>query len=253
MIKTLIIDDEHNASEFLEKLLKRYFPNKFHICKTCESVDEAVEAIEEFQPNLVFLDIQMPNKNGFELFKEIKEINFEVIFTTAHSEFAIEAIKRSALDYLLKPINYIDLLGAVTRFEEKSKKQVQQNQLSILIENMDAGDSAHKKIAIATETGFEFLKFNSIIYLEAQSNYTKFYLTDNSNIITAKTLKHFEEILPEDLFFRIHKTYLVNMNFIKRFSKVDEFTVELITGQKLPVSHRKKDEFISKITEKVNS
>lgn len=253
MIKTLIIDDEHNASEFLEKLLKRYFPNKFHICKTCESVDEAVEAIEEFQPNLVFLDIQMPNKNGFELFKEIKEINFEVIFTTAHSEFAIEAIKRSALDYLLKPINYIDLLGAITRFDEKSKKHIQQNQLSILIENMDAGDSAHKKIAIATETGFEFLKFNSIIYLEAQSNYTKFYLTDNSNIITAKTLKYFEEILPEDLFFRIHKTYLVNMNFIKRFSKVDEFTVELITGQKLPVSHRKKDEFISKITEKVNS
>lgn len=253
MIKTLIIDDEHNAGEFLEKLLKRYFPNKFHICKTCESVDEAVEAIEEFQPNLVFLDIQMPNKNGFELFKEIKEINFEVIFTTAHSEFAIEAIKRSALDYLLKPINYIDLLGAVTRFDEKSKKHIQQNQLSILIENMDAGDSAHKKIAIATETGFEFLKFNSIIYLEAQSNYTKFYLNDNSNIITAKTLKHFEEILPEDLFFRIHKTYLVNMNFIKRFSKVDEFTVELITGQKLPVSHRKKDEFISKITEKVNS
>lgn len=253
MIKTLIIDDEHNAGEFLEKLLKRYFPNKFHICKTCESVDEAVEAIEEFQPNLVFLDIQMPNKNGFELFKEIKEINFEVIFTTAHSEFAIEAIKRSALDYLLKPINYIDLLGAVTRFDEKSKKHIQQNQLSILIENMDAGDSAHKKIAIATETGFEFLKFNSIIYLEAQSNYTKFYLTDNSSIITAKTLKHFEEILPEDIFFRIHKTYLVNMNFIKRFSKVDEFTVELITGQKLPVSHRKKDEFISKITEKVNS
>lgn len=253
MIKTLIIDDEYNASEFLEKLLKRYFPNKFHICKTCESVDEAVEAIEEFQPYLVFLDIQMPNKNGFELFKEIKEINFEVIFTTAHSEFAIEAIKRSALDYLLKPINYIDLLGAITRFDEKSKKHIQQNQLSILIENMDAGDSAHKKIAIATETGFEFLKFNSIIYLEAQSNYTKFYLTDNSNIITAKTLKHFEEILPEDLFFRIHKTYLVNMNFIKRFSKVDEFTVELITGQKLPVSHRKKDEFISKITEKVNS
>lgn len=253
MIKTLIIDNEHNASEFLEKLLKRYFPNKFHFCKTCESVDEAVEAIEEFQPNLVFLDIQMPNKNGFELFKEIKEINFEVIFTTAHSEFAIEAIKRNALDYLLKPINYIDLLGAVTRFDEKSKKHIQQNQLSILIENMDAGDSAHKKIAIATETGFEFLKFNSIIYLEAQSNYTKFYLTDNSNIITAKTLKHFEEILPEDLFFRIHKTYLVNMNFIKRFSKVDGFTVELITGQKLPVSHRKKDEFISKMTEKVNS
>jgi two-component system LytT family response regulator len=253
MIKTIIIDDEYNAREFLEKLLLRYFPNKFLILAKCESVDDAVLAIGKFNPELVFLDVQMPNKNGFELFKELKEINFEVIFTTAHSEFAIEAIKRSALDYILKPINYIDLLGAVTRYEEKSKKYIQQNQLNILIENMDAGESAHKKIAIPTETGFEFLKFNTLIYLEAQSNYTKFCLTDNSSIITSKTLKHFEEILPEDLFFRIHKTYLVNMNFIKRFSKVDEFTVELITGQKLPVSHRKKDEFISKITEKANS
>lgn len=253
MIKTIIVDDEYNAREFLEKLLLRSFPEKFLIVSKSESVDEAINEIDKYQPDLVFLDIQMPNKNGFELFKEIKEINFEVIFTTAHSEFAIEAIKRSALDYLLKPINYIDLLGAVNRFEEKAKKQIQQNQLNILIENIDSGESAHKKIAIATEYGFEFLKFNSIIYLEAQSNYTKFYLTNNSTIITSKTLKHFEEILPIDLFFRIHKTYLVNMNFIKRFSKIDEFLIVLITGQKLPVSHRKKDEFITKITEKANS
>ena len=166
MIKTVIIDDEYKASEFLEKMLKRYFPNKFHICKTCENIDDAVIAIEEHQPDLIFLDIQMPNKNGFELFKEIKEINFEVIFTTAHSEYAIDAIKRSALDYLLKPINYIDLLGAVNRFEQKNKKENQETQLSILIENIDSGDTSHKKIAIATETGFEFVKFNTIIYLD---------------------------------------------------------------------------------------
>lgn len=253
MIKTVIIDDEYNASEFLEKMLKRYFPNKFHICKTCESIDDAVKAIEEHQPELVFLDIQMPNKNGFELFKEIKEINFEVIFTTAHSEYAIDAIKRSALDYLLKPINYIDLLGAVNRFEQKNKKENQETQLNILIENIDSGDTAHKKIAIATETGFEFVKFNTIIYLEAQNNYTKFYLTNGTSITTSKTLKHFEEILPSELFFRIHKSYLVNMNFVKRFTKGDEQFVELITGQKLPVSIRKKDEFISVITKKTNA
>lgn len=121
MIKTIIIDDEYNAREFLEKLLLRYFPNKFLILAKCESVDDAILAIEKFNPEIVFLDVQMPNKNGFELFKDLKEINFEVIFTTAHSEFAIEAIKRSALDYILKPINYIDLLGAVTRYEENPK------------------------------------------------------------------------------------------------------------------------------------
>lgn len=252
MIKTIIIDDEHNASEFLEKMLKRYFPNKFHICKTCDNIDDSVKAIEMYQPDLVFLDIQMPNKNGFELFKEIKDINFEVIFTTAHSQYAIEAIKRSALDYLLKPINYIDLLGAINRYEQKNNKDRQEKRLDLLIENIDSGETAHKKIAIATDTGFEFVKFNTIIYLEAQSNYTKFYLTSNSIITTSKTLKYFEEVLPVDLFFRVHKTYLVNMNFIKRFIKGDEQLIELITGQKLPVSIRKKDEFINAITKKGN-
>jgi two-component system LytT family response regulator len=190
----------------------------------------------------------MPNKNGFELFKEVKEINFEVIFTTAHSEYAIEAIKRSALDYLLKPINYIDLLGAVTRFENKSKKESQQKQFNVLLENIDTGDVAHKKLAISTEIGIEFVKFNSIVYLEAQNNYTKINLLDGTTIIASKTLKSFDELLPSELFFRIHKSYLINMNFVKRFFKIDDFLVELTTGEKLPISYRKKNDFISAIT-----
>lgn len=248
MIKTIIIDDENNASELLEKMLHRYFPNKFYVCSLCESIDAAKIAIETYQPDLVFLDIQMPNKNGFELFKEIKEINFEVIFTTAHSEFAIEAIKRSALDYLLKPINYIDLLGAVTRYENKSKKESQQKQFNVLLENIDTGDVAHKKMAISTDTGIEFVKYNSIVFLEAQNNYTKINLIDGTSIIASKTLKYFEELLPSELFFRIHKTYLVNMNSVKRFFKIDEFLVELTTGAKLPISLRKKNDFITAIT-----
>ncbi|MEY3199534.1 MAG: hypothetical protein RJA13_1492 [Bacteroidota bacterium] len=248
MIKTIIIDDEYNASAFLEKMLHRYFPNKFYVCGLCESIDEAKIAIETSQPDLVFLDIQMPNKNGFELFKEIKEINFEVIFTTAHSEYAIEAIKRSALDYILKPINYIDLLGAVNRYENKSKKESQQKQFNVLLENIDTGDVAHKKMAISTDTGIEFVKYNSIIFLEAQNNYTKINLIDGTSIIASKTLKYFEELLPSELFFRIHKTYLVNMNFVKRFFKIDDFLVELTTGAKLPISLRKKNDFITAIT-----
>jgi len=248
MIKTIIVDDENNASEFLEKMLKRYFPNKFYVCGLCETVDDAILAIETYQPDLVFLDVQMPNKNGFELFKEIKNINFEVIFTTAHSEYAIEAIKRSALDYLLKPINYIDLLGAVTRYENKSKKESQQKQFNVLLENIDKGDVAHKKIAISTETGIEFVKYNSIIYLEAQNNYTRINLIDGTSIIASKTLKSFEELLPCKLFFRIHKTYLINMNFVKRFFKIDDYLVELNTGAKLPISYRKKNDFIVAIT-----
>ena len=119
MIKTIIVDDEFNAREFLEKLLHRSFPNRFLVLTKCESVDEAVIAIEKFNPELIFLDVQMPEKNGFELFKEIKSINFEVIFTTAHSEFAIDAIKCSALDYLLKPIAAIDLIDTIKKYDSK--------------------------------------------------------------------------------------------------------------------------------------
>jgi two-component system LytT family response regulator len=248
MIKTVIIDDENNAREFLEKMLHRYFPNRFFICRLCESIDDALLAIEEYQPDLVFLDIQMPNKNGFELFKEVKEINFEIIFTTAHSEYAIEAIRRSALDYLLKPINYIDLLGAVTRYENKSKKEFQQKQFNVLIENIGAGEVVHKKMAISTDTGIEFVKFNSIVFLEAQNNYTKINLVNGTSIIASKTLKHFDELLPPQLYFRIHKSYLINLNFVKRYYKIDDYLIELATGEKLPLSYRKKNEFIRTIT-----
>jgi two-component system LytT family response regulator len=152
------------------------------------------------------------------------------------------------LDYLLKPINYIDLLGAVTRFENKSKKESQQKQFNVLLENIDTGEVAHKKLAISTETGIEFVKFNSIVYLEAQNNYTKINMLDGSSIIASKTLKSFDELLPRELFFRIHKSYLINMNFVKRFFKIDDFLVELTTGEKLPISYRKKNDFISAIT-----
>jgi two-component system LytT family response regulator len=250
MIKTIIIDDEYNASAFLEKMLNRYFPNKFYVCSLCESIDDGVLAINKYEPELVFLDIQMPNKNGFELFKEIKEINFEVIFTTAHAEYAIEAIKRSALDYILKPINYIDLLGAVNRFENKIQKENQQKHYSVLLENIDSGETAHKKIGLVTETGIEFVKFNAIVFLEAHSNYSKIYFINGTSLIVSKTLKSFEELLPTELFFRVHKTYLVNMNFIKRFTKTDDFLIELTTGEKIPVSIRKKESFLHAITKK---
>jgi two-component system LytT family response regulator len=253
VIKTIIIDDDLNSSETLEKMLIRYFPNKFIILKICSSIDEAVEQIPLLKPELVFLDVQMPVKNGFTLFKELKEIEFEVIFTTAHAEYAIEAIKCSALDYLLKPINYLDLLDAVKRFENKTYKNQLLQRIELLVHNTDSGEAVFRKIAISTETGYEFVKLNKIIYLEAQNNYTKFYLSDQQTILASKTLKHFESLLPSDLFFRIHKSYLVNLNLINRYAKGDDQCVELITGQRLPVSFRKKDEFLHAIIQKPTS
>ena len=250
MIKTIIVDDEYNAREFLEKLLLRYFPDKFLILAKCESVDEAVLAIEKFNPEIVFLDVQMPNKNGFELFKEVKDILFEVIFTTAHSEFAIDAIKCSALDYLLKPINYIDLLETVKKFDSKLHKASQQDKLMLLIENLDIGNTEFKKIAFPTETGFELLKINAILYCEADSNYCKIVCLNGKKITISKTLKYVEELLPTTIFHRIHKSYLVNLNYVTRFNKSNELLVELTNGETLPVAIRQKEDFINAILQK---
>jgi two-component system LytT family response regulator len=251
MIKTIIVDDEYNAREFLEKLLNKSFPDKFLILAKCESVDDALKDIENYQPDLVFLDIQMPNKNGFELLKLVKSINFEVIFTTAHAEFAIDAIKASALDYLLKPINYIDLLESVKKFDSKTNKAFQQEKLRLLLENIDNGVKEFHKIAFPTETGFELIKTSSILYCEADSNYCHIKCIDGKKITLSKTLKYIEEMLPDTVFNRIHKSYLVNLNYVNRFHKNDDFFVELSNGEKIPVSVRKKENFINAITKKI--
>jgi two-component system LytT family response regulator len=250
MIKTIIVDDEYNAREFLEKLLTRYFPDKFLILDKCESVDEAIVSIEKFNPELVFLDVQMPNKNGFQLFKELNKVQFEVIFTTAHSEFAIDAIKCSALDYLLKPINYIDLLETIKKYDKKQNRASQEEKLKLLLENVDTGGSEFNRIALPTENGFELLKTNAILYCEADSNYCKIVCLDGRNIILSKTLKYIEELLPSSIFQRIHKSYLVNLNYVNRFSKANELLVELANGESLPVSVRQKENFINAIIQK---
>lgn len=250
MIKTIIIDDEFNAREFLEKLLHRSFPDKFLVLAKCESVDEAVTVIEKYNPELVFLDVQMPNKNGFELFKEIKNINFEVIFTTAHSEFAIDAIKCSALDYLLKPINTIDLFETIKKYDSKLNKASQQSKLMLLLENIDTGSAEFKKIAFPTESGFELIKTNAILYCEADSNYCTICCLDGRKITLSKTLKYVEELLPSSIFQRIHKSYLVNLNYVNRFNKTNELLVELTNGESLPVSVRQKEDFINAILQK---
>ncbi|MEC4050078.1 LytTR family DNA-binding domain-containing protein [Flavobacterium sp. SUN046] len=250
MIKIIIVDDEFNAREFLEKLLQRTFPDRFLVLAKCESVDEAVKAIEKFNPELVFLDVQMPNKNGFELFKEIKDVNFEVIFTTAYSEFAIDAIKCSALDYLLKPINALDLIDTIKKYDAKQSKAFQQDKLMLLLENIDTGGSEFKKIAFPTESGFELVKTNAILYCEADSNYCSVYCLDGRKITLSKTLKYVEELLPSSVFQRIHKSYLVNLNYVNRFNKNNELIVELTNGDTLPVSVRQKEDFINAILQK---
>ena len=246
MIKAVIIDDEINAQVLLEKTLIRYFPNKFNIVEKCISVDQGVLAIEKHQPELVFLDIQMPEKNGFELFKYIEVVKFEVIFTTAYNQFAIKAIKRSALDYLLKPINPLDLSEAIKKFEKKNAGNFAQKKLSLLLENLNVNDQNVSKIAFPTLEGFELIHTNQILYCKAESNYCSIKKIDGFLKTAAKTLKYVEELLPATSFLRIHKTYVINLNYVVRYHKANK-EVELTNGEKLPVSFRKEEEFINAI------
>lgn len=246
MIKTVIIDDEINAQNLLEKIIHRYFPNRFNIVEKCVSVDSGVLAIKKHEPELVFLDIQMPEKNGFELFSYFDAIKFEVIFTTAYNQFAIKAIKRSALDYLLKPINHIDLSDAIKKFEKKNEGNSAQKKLSLLLENLNVNDQNVSKIAFPTVEGFELIHTNQILYCRAESNYCTIKRIDGCTKMAAKTLKYVEEILPPTSFKRIHKSYVINLNYVVRYNKANK-EIELTNGEKLPVSFRKEEDFINAI------
>lgn len=243
MIKIIIVDDSSTSRITLEKLITKNFSDKYFIVDICEDAAIAKKAIKAHKPDLVFLDIEMPNKNGFTLLKEIKSIKFEVIFATSHPNYAIKAIKADALDYLIKPINLRDLTIALRRFENK---KIIQDSSEIKTIEVKSNNDLIKKIAFSTDTGYEFINANSILYCEANSNYCRIFCVDGRDILLAKTLKNIhEQLIPTNLFNRIHKSYLVNLNYILRLNKAGSLEVELQNGVKLPVSFRQKENFLN--------
>lgn len=247
----IIIDDEKNARETLAKIIERYFSNKLSILQLVDSVKEGVFAINKYRPDIVFLDIEMPEENGFKLFEYFDIYDFEVIFTTAYKQYAIDAIKFSALDYLLKPINYIDLRDVLTRLDKKQNKSSNNSdQIEAFLSNISSESGNFNKIALPTLDGFQLEKVNNIVYCQAEENYCKIFTTRNEAILVARTLKNIEELLPEELFFRIHKSYLVNMNYIKSYSKMDGYKIMLENGVELDVATRRNDEFLKALTKR---
>lgn len=251
MISCIIIDDEQNAREFLQGIIERYFSTKIIVLRACSHVQEGVDAINQFKPELVFLDIQMPNDKGFRLFDCFQEINFDVIFTTAHKEYALEAFKHSAQDYLLKPISQLDLNEAIKRYEKKKERKVFSADVGRLMEQFNADPFRFGKIAFSTEKGYVLEKIGNILYAEALGNYTKLFTFDHRIILVTRTLKSIEETLPTTAFYRIHKSYVVNLNYISKYDKTIGLFVELINGVKLPVSVRNNAGLINAITSKV--
>lgn len=240
MIKALIIDDEAAAANVLQLMIGRYIPAITELRVTTDP-QEAVSIIEEFKPNLVFLDIVMPLMNGFELLSQVQQHQFEVIFTTAYNEYAVKAIRFSALDYLLKPIDADELTAAVQRFINKQQNTGSSaGMFSNLLHNLQAKEEMDFRLAIPTNEGARFVTPDELIRCEGERNYTWFFLTENRKHLSSKTIKEYQDILEKQGFLRIHKSHLVNKRYVEYY--LGEGAVLLKDKTKLPVSRQRKEE-----------
>ena len=247
MIRGIIVEDEIRSRDTLRGLLKRYCKN-VEIIAEADSYRSGLAAIRKHHPDVVFLDIQMPDGSGFKLLEELDEIKFEIIFTTAFDQFAIKAIKFSALDYLLKPIDPEELVNALKKVENKiSKGKLNQN-IQVLLDNIKSRDADPPKIILSTFEKIHIIETDNILRCESDNYYTNFFLTDGKQILVSKTLKENEAMLGEHNFIRPHKSHLVNVKYIKGFLRNDGGYIEMTDGSKIPVSRRKKEKIIEIIT-----
>jgi two-component system, LytTR family, response regulator len=241
MIKAVIVDDEQNCVEMLEWLLKTYCP-VVSVAAMCTSGEEGIKAIQKHKPDVVFLDIEMPKMNGFDMLEAIGDITFEVVFTTAYNKFAIKAFRYSALNYLLKPIDPDDLQLTVKRIEEKKSFPGKQ-QLELLLQNMREANPKVNRVALSTGDGLIFVNTNEIMYCQAESNYTNVVLTNNLKILVAKTLKDIDETLSGKDFFRIHNSFLININEIRKFVRGEGGYIVMNDGTQITIARSKREEF----------
>ena len=235
-MRTIIIDDEPKATKMLEIELKNLFP-EIEIVGTYQQAALGILAIDEKKPDLLFLDIEMPKQSGFDVLKNCQFRKMQVVFVTAYSEYALKAIKANALDYILKPIDTEELKSAVTKAKQKIDEQ-KFNQFQFLLEKLD--DEGDDFIKIPSGDQILFFKPDEIIFCKAESNYTTVFTT-TQKILISKTLKYMEEILPDNIFIRIHQSYIVNKNHIRAYSRLDGGYVTLSNGDTARVAKNKKN------------
>jgi len=242
MIHAVIIDDEPKCIETLSILIRMHCP-EIVVDVTCNSGADGIKAINEFKPDVVFLDIEMPKMNGFEMLEKFEKIFFHVVFTTAYNQFAIKAFRYSALNYLLKPIDPDDLKATVKRIQEKQGAPFKE-QFDILMQNMRS-ESKPQRIALSTGDGMVFINTADIMYCQSDSNYTNVILLNGEKFLLAKSLKEFEDTLSGNDFFRIHNSHLVNLNQIKKFVRGDGGYVIMNDGTQITIARARREEFFA--------
>lgn len=246
MLRTIIIDDEPNCIEMLGLMLGRYCP-EVQVLHTFSNPLDAPAAILDQSPDLLFLDIEMPGMSGFDLLEKVKSMaQPDVIFTTAHNEYAIKAFKYAAIDYLLKPVDAFDLKAAVERCIARRLTAHAANRIGVLIDNHQR-PAQSPTLTLATLEGYIFVKVDDIARCEADGAYTKIFLAGGEMIIVSQTMRHYEDILLENNFFRIHDKHIVNLRFVKKYVREDG-QVLLLDGTRVDVSRRRKDDFLKRMS-----
>lgn len=242
-MNAIIVEDELRSREFLKNLVEEFCP-QVKILAMASSVDEAVEMIERLKPGLVFLDIEMHTGTGFDVLQKLKERNFHVIFTTAYDHYAIRAIKFSAVDYLLKPIDVEELQDAVKKVTEKIADNSSRQTLDILLQNLKQTATEDFSITLSTNEGLEFLPLKNIIRLEASGPYTHFFIKDNRKVIISRHMKEYEMLLADHYFFRVHNSHMINMKEVNRMVRTDGGYAIMSDGSEIAISSKKKEEFM---------
>ncbi|HET6769135.1 MAG TPA: response regulator [Chitinophagaceae bacterium] len=244
MLNAIIIDDEPYCCEALATLLEDI--PEVEVQAICQNGVDALDSIKKYSPDLVFLDVEMPKMNGFEMLEQLPAVNFEIIFTTSYDQYALKAIRFSAIDYLLKPVDSEELQQAIHKVMQRSRKPIAQ-QLEILMQKFHHPSTPINKIAMPTMEGLQMIPVDSIISCESDSNYTILLLKNNKKIVVSRTLKEIEELLEEHSFVRVHRCYLANLNEVEKYVKGEGGYLVMSDGTTIDVARNKKEVLLKKL------
>jgi len=242
MIRVILVEDEKNAMDALEIKLRENFSD-VQVVATCNSGAAAIKQIETLKPELVFLDINLPDLDGFSILEKVQSNHFKIIFTTAYDEYAVKAFRYNALDYLLKPVGLSQLKEAIDRYRQQSDADSTIHQIKYFLQNINNTTHGINKLAIPTLRGLKFIDISSIIRLESENNYTIFYLNNQPKLVASKTLGDYEDLLDANQFVRIHQSHIINLACLKEYLRVDGGTVVMTDGMELEISKRRKEHF----------
>lgn len=243
----IIVEDEKHSQKALKNLLMEFCPN-VQVIAMAANKEDAVELIRQHNPDIVFMDIELNPGTGFDVLTETAELRYAVIFTTAFEQYAIQAIKFSSVDYLLKPIDLEELQVAIEKAGKRIADEKKQEQITVLLNNLSMENNSHRKICLASSDGLEFYTVSDIIYCEANGAYTHFILKENRKVMVSKNLKGYENMLSDQNFLRVHSRHLINLHEVKKYIRADGGSILMNNGDVVYLSPRKKDEFLQRMS-----